>query len=139
MPDQLAAIPEGDAERAAFWARHIEDFSNNTTRFLVMAPKAYSQHDVALEEGVEFVTSFVFRVRNIPAALCKAMGGFATNGVNMVKLESYMIDGSFTATQFYADVIGHPDEPALQRALEELDYFTTHVEMLGVYKADKTR
>jgi prephenate dehydratase len=119
--------------------RHIEDFANNTTRFLVMAPKAYREHDVPFEEGVEFMTSFVFRVRNIPAALYKAMGGFATNGVNMVKLESYMLDGSFTATQFYADVIGHPDEPALQRALEELDYFTDHIEMLGVYKADKTR
>lgn len=116
-------------------ARHIEDFSNNTTRFLVMAPAPFAGR----EEGVEYITSFVFRVRNIPAALYKAMGGFATNGVNMVKLESYMLDGSFTATQFYADVVGHPDDPALHRAMEELDYFTTHVEVLGVYKADKSR
>ena len=79
-------------------------------------------------------TSFVFRVRNIPAALYKAMGGFATNGINMVKLESYMVDGSFTATQFYADIIGHPDEPAVKRAMEELSHFTSHIEILGVYK-----
>jgi len=73
-------------------------------------------------------------VRNIPAALYKAMGGFATNGINMVKLESYMVDGSFTATQFYADIIGHPDEPAVKRAMEELSHFTSHIEILGVYK-----
>ena len=77
----------------------------------------------------------VFRVRNIPAALYKAMGGFATNGVNMVKLESYMVDGSFTATQFYLDIIGHPDEPAVKRAMEELSYFTTDVKILGVYES----
>ncbi len=135
----LASELAGEIYGLDVLARHIEDFANNTTRFLVMAPKAYSEHDVGFEEGVEFVTSFVFRVRNIPAALYKAMGGFATNGINMVKLESYMLGGSFTATQFYADVIGHPDEPALQRALEELDYFTDHIEMLGVYRADKTR
>jgi prephenate dehydratase len=116
-------------------ARHIEDFSNNTTRFLVMAPAPFAGR----EEGVEYITTFVFRVRNIPAALYKAMGGFATNGVNMVKLESYMLDGSFTATQFYADVVGHPDDPELQRAMEELDYFSNHIEVLGVYKAEKTR
>jgi prephenate dehydratase len=131
----LASELAGEIYSLDVLARHIEDFSNNTTRFLVMAPAPFAGY----EEGVEYVTSFVFRVRNIPAALYKAMGGFATNGVNMVKLESYMLDGSFTATQFYADVIGHPEEPALQRALEELDYFTDHIEMLGVYKADKTR
>lgn len=112
-------------------ANEIEDQSYNTTRFLVISPSA----DIPeIEEG-EIKTTFVFRVRNIPAALYKAMGGFATNGVNMVKLESYMLHGSFTATQFYADVIGHPDEPQLQRALEELDYFTDQLEILGVYKS----
>jgi len=116
-------------------ARHIEDFDNNTTRFLVMSPNAQP----ALQSGKELITTFVFRVRNLPAALYKAMGGFATNGVNMVKLESYMVDGSFTATQFYADVIGHPDDPALKRAFEELDFFTSYVEILGVYEADKAR
>jgi prephenate dehydratase len=85
------------------------------------------------------MTTFVFRVRNIPAALYKAMGGFATNGVNMTKLESYMVDGSFTATQFYADIEGHPDDPPVQRALEELDYFTSYLKILGTYPADPAR
>ena len=79
------------------------------------------------------MTTFVFRVRNIPAALYKAMGGFATNGVNMTKLESYMLGGQFTATQFYADIEGHPDDPPVARALEELAYFTTKLQILGVY------
>jgi prephenate dehydratase len=116
-------------------ARHIEDFDNNTTRFLVMSPQKHR----AAQSGKELITTFVFRVRNLPAALYKAMGGFATNGVNMVKLESYMVDGSFTATQFYADVIGHPDDPAMQRAFEELAFFTSKIEVLGVYEADKPR
>ena len=108
-------------------ARHIEDNDTNTTRFLVMAPEP--------ERAVpgDTLTTFVFRVRNIPAALYKAMGGFATNGVNMTKLESYMLGGAFTATQFYADIEGHPEEAPVRRALEELDYFTTHVQILGVY------
>ena len=108
-------------------ARHIEDNDTNTTRFLVMAPEP--------ERAApgDTLTTFVFRVRNIPAALYKAMGGFATNGVNMTKLESYMLGGAFTATQFYADIEGHPEEPPVHRALEELDYFTTHVQILGVY------
>ena len=112
-------------------ARHIEDESNNTTRFLVMSTYTKS---VKIKEN-RIKTSLVFRVRNIPAALYKAMGGFATNGVNMVKLESYMVDGSFTATQFYLDIIGHPDEPAVKRAMEELSYFTTDVKILGVYES----
>ena len=85
------------------------------------------------------MTSFVFEVRNIPAALYKAMGGFATNGVNMTKLESYMLDGSFTATQFYADIEGHPDDRNVELALEELGYFTSHLKILGVYPADPRR
>ena len=85
------------------------------------------------------MTSFVFQVRNIPAALYKAMGGFATNGVNMTKLESYMVGGSFTATQFYADIEGHPDDPGVRRALEELAYFTNMFEILGVYPASADR
>ena len=112
-------------------ARHIEDESNNTTRFLVMSPNSKS---IKIKEN-RIKTSLVFRVRNIPAALYKAMGGFATNGVNMVKLESYMVDGSFTATQFYLDIIGHPDEPAVKRAMEELSYFTTDIKILGVYES----
>ena len=112
-------------------ARHIEDESNNTTRFLVMSPNTKS---VKIKEN-RIKTSLVFRVRNIPAALYKAMGGFATNGVNMVKLESYMVDGSFTATQFYLDIVGHPDEPAVKQAMEELSYFTTDMKILGVYES----
>jgi len=134
-PTQAALASElaGEIYGLDVIAKHIEDQSNNTTRFLVMSPDpAHAEMN-----GDETKTSFVFRVRNIPAALYKAMGGFATNGVNMVKLESYMVDGSFTATQFYADIIGHPDEPAVQRAMEELGYFTSHLEILGVYKAGK--
>ena len=89
--------------------------------------------------GPGVITTFVFRVRNLPAALYKALGGFATNGVNMTKLESYMIDGQFTATQFYADVEGHPDDPALARALDELGYFTSMLQILGVYPANPFR
>jgi len=116
-------------------AHHIEDNHHNTTRFLVMSP----EQNFPDNGNDEFITTFVFRVRNIPAALYKAMGGFATNGINMVKLESYMVEGSFTATQFYADVIGHPEDPALKRALEELEYFTDNLDILGVYKTDVFR
>ena len=115
-------------------ARHIEDHKNNTTRFLVMAPAP----DLT-RRAEHMVTTFTFRVRNIPAALYKAMGGFATNGVNMTKLESYMVGGSFTATEFYADIEGHPEDAPVARALEELAYFTTHVNVLGVYPADRQR
>jgi prephenate dehydratase len=108
-------------------ARHVEDHAENTTRFLVMAPEPR-----AADAG-EAITTFVFRVRNIPAALYKALGGFATNGVNMTKLESYMLDGQFTATQFYADIEGRPDMPPVARALDELAYFTTKLQILGVY------
>jgi prephenate dehydratase len=116
-------------------ARHIEDEKHNTTRFLVMA----REPDFARRGKAGMITSFVFRVRNIPAALYKAMGGFATNGVNMTKLESYMVDGQFTATQFYADIEGHPDDRNVRLALEELDYFTSEVKLLGVYPADPRR
>ncbi|HKL05303.1 MAG TPA: prephenate dehydratase [Roseovarius sp.] len=131
----LASELAGDIYGLNVLARHIEDHGNNTTRFLVMAPKA----DLSRRGDDGMMTSFVFQVRNIPAALYKAMGGFATNGVNMTKLESYMVDGSFTATQFYADIEGHPDDPAVQRALEELEYFTSDITMLGVYPADPRR
>ena len=116
-------------------AHHIEDQGTNTTRFLVMAPEP----DFTPRGPDGMMTTFVFQVRNIPAALYKALGGFATNGVNMTKLESYMVGGSFTATQFYADIEGHPDEPAVARALDELDYFTSDMTILGVYPADPRR
>ncbi|MAC76642.1 MAG: prephenate dehydratase [Rhodobacteraceae bacterium] len=115
-------------------ARHIEDHAHNTTRFLIMAREADQTR-----RADRMITTFVFRVRNIPAALYKAMGGFATNGVNMTKLESYMVNGSFTATQFYADIEGHPDDPNVALALDELRYFTTDLNILGVYPADPGR
>jgi prephenate dehydratase len=115
-------------------ARHIEDHDKNTTRFLLMAPQPNLKR-----RGGMMMTSFVFRVRNIPAALYKATGGFATNGVNMTKLESYMVDGSFTATQFYSDIEGHPDDENVQLALEELKYFTSELTILGTYPADPAR
>ncbi len=113
----------------------VEDEDHNTTRFVVLS------RDFARAGPGDgpVVTSFVFNVRNLPAALYKALGGFATNGVNMTKLESYMVGGSFTGTQFLAEVDGHPDEPGLRRALEELAFFTTDVKMLGVYPADAFR
>lgn len=116
-------------------AHNIEDQDSNTTRFLVMS----REPDFKRRGKGKMMTTFVFRVRNIPAALYKAMGGFATNGVNMTKLESYMVDGSFTATQFYADIEGHPDDRNVQLALEELDYFTSEMKLLGVYPADPQR
>ncbi|MFZ0099280.1 MAG: prephenate dehydratase [Gemmobacter sp.] len=115
-------------------ARHIEDHKNNTTRFLVMS-RAFDDS----RRAEMMITTFTFRVRNIPAALYKALGGFATNGVNMTKLESYMVGGSFTATEFYADIEGHPEDRNVALALDELRYFTTHVDILGVYPADRAR
>lgn len=116
-------------------ARHIEDEDRNTTRFLIMSrePNYQKRGDHGM------MTSFVFRVRNIPAALYKAMGGFATNGVNMTKLESYMVGGTFRATQFYAEIEGHPDDRNVQLALEELAYFTDHLHLMGVYPAHARR
>ncbi|MEO0937771.1 MAG: prephenate dehydratase [Pseudomonadota bacterium] len=126
----LASRVAADIHGLEVLADGIEDEDHNTTRFLLMAPKI----DLTRRAG-RMKTTFVFQVRNIPAALYKAMGGFATNGVNMTKLESYMVGGRFTATQFYADIEGHPDDAPVQRALEELDYFTSRLDILGVYPA----
>ena len=117
-------------------AENIEDSDKNTSRFLVMTADQIAPRP-AMDGPV--ITSFIFQVRNLPAALYKAMGGFATNGVNMVKLESYMVNGSFTATQFYADIEGHPDDPAVQRAMEELEFFTSYLKVLGVYPMHAAR
>lgn len=130
----LASELAGEIYGLDVLARHIEDHSTNTTRFLIM-----SRAPDLTRRAERMMTSFVFRVRNIPAALYKGMGGFATNGVNMTKLESYMVDGSFTATQFYADIEGHPDDAPVARALEELAYFTTELEILGTYPSDPAR
>ena len=113
----------------------IEDAKHNTTRFVVLAAKP----DHAKAKDGPVITTFVFRVRNVPAALYKALGGFATNGVNMIKLESYMEGGEFTATQFLADVDGHPNDPPLARALEELKFFSREARILGVYPAHPFR
>lgn len=113
----------------------IEDAEHNTTRFLILS----REPNDALPEDGPVMTSFIFRVRNVPAALYKALGGFATNSVNMTKLESYQLEGSFNATMFYADIEGHPAERSVQLALEELSFFSSTVRILGTYKAHKYR
>jgi prephenate dehydratase len=113
---------------------NIEDAEHNTTRFLIM-----SREPRRPRPATPSVTTFLFRVRNVPAALYKALGGFATNGINMTKLESYMVDGAFTATQFYADVEAHPEDRPLALALEELAFFSREVRILGVYPAHPLR
>ena len=118
-------------------AEDVEDEAHNTTRFIVLSLES----KWAASSGGPVITTFVFRVRNVPAALYKALGGFATNGVNMTKLESYMVEGSFFATQFYADVEGHPEDRNLVLALEELAFFTqpNSLKILGVYPAHPFR
>jgi prephenate dehydratase len=136
-PTQAAISPPLAAEiyGLEILATDVEDEDHNTTRFVVL-----SRDLVEASAGAgPVVTSFIFNVRNLPAALYKALGGFATNGVNMTKLESYMVGGHFSATQFLAEVDGHPDDVGLNRALEELAFFTTDVKILGVYPADPFR
>ena len=115
---------------------NVEDTENNITRFVILSKgKQWAERN---DPDVKMMTTFIFRVRNVPAALYKAMGGFATNGVNMTKLESYQL-GAFTATQFYADIEGHPDDAHVARALEELRFFSKEVRIQGVYPASETR
>lgn len=116
-------------------ASNIEDAEHNTTRFIIMAREPH----VPPQGSGTVVTSFVFRVRNVPAALYKALGGFATNGVNITKLESYLVDGHFTAAQFYADVEGHPSDRGVKLALEELSFYSREVNVLGTYPAHPYR
>ena len=113
----------------------VEDEHHNTTRFLIMS----REPDDAPHEGKPTMTTFVFRVRNVPAALYKAMGGFATNGINMTKLESYQLGGTFNATMFYADIEGHPEDRLVRLAMEELRFFTSKLNILGVYPAHPLR
>jgi prephenate dehydratase len=116
-------------------AEDVEDESHNTTRFVILSREArWAQNG-----NGRVITTFVFRVRNVPAALYKALGGFATNGVNMTKLESYMVEGNFFATQFYADVEGHPDDRSLVFAFEELAFYSKEMKILGVYPAHPFR
>jgi len=131
----IASSLAGEIYGLEILLRNVEDAAHNTTRFYVMAREpSYPPLDAP-----NTVTTFVFRVRNIPAALYKALGGFATNGVNMTKLESYMLDGEFTATQFLCDVDGHPEQPALKRALSELAYFSREMRVIGAYPAHPYR
>ena len=115
--------------------RDIEDEAHNTTRFVILSPEP---DDAEPGQG-PIVTTFIFNVRNVPAALYKAMGGFATNGINMTKLESYQLDGTFSATMFYSDIEGHPRDRGVQLALEELSFFSTKVKILGSYPASPLR
>ncbi len=112
----------------------LEDSDDNMTRFVVLAP---SNGDVPDDGAV--MTTFIFEVKNVPAALYKAMGGFATNGVNMTKLESYQRGASFSATTFFADIVGHPDDPAVARALEELSFYARSLRILGIYPQARKR
>ncbi|XUU60974.1 prephenate dehydratase [Erythrobacter sp. HA6-11] len=114
----------------------VQDASDNMTRFVILAPEPNDPASLADEDAI---TTFVFEVKNIPAALYKAMGGFATNGVNMTKLESYQIGTSFTATAFYADIIGAPGDPAVDRALEELAFHSKELRILGTYRQARAR
>jgi prephenate dehydratase len=116
-------------------AEDVEDEAHNTTRFIVLS----RENRWATRGNGKVITTFVFRVKNVPAALYKALGGFATNGINMTKIESYMIEGNFFATQFYADVEGHPDDRGLVFALEELSFFSKELLILGVYPAHSFR
>ena len=136
-PTQAAISPPLAAEIYGLdvLAADVEDEDHNTTRFVVLSRELV---EAPADDG-PVVTSFIFNVRNLPAALYKALGGFATNGVNMTKLESYMVGGEFTATQFLAEVDGHPEHLPVRRALEELRFFTTDVKILGVYAADPFR
>lgn len=113
----------------------IANLSNNTTRFLILA-----RNPAKRETGSgKFITSLVFRVRSVPASLYKALGGFATNSINITKLESYLVDGTFTAAQFYLDVEGHPDDVGFRHAIEELNFFAHQVKILGTYPAHPFR
>jgi prephenate dehydratase len=116
---------------------NVEDSDNNVTRFVVLSRTSVVAERASPDEKI--ITTFIFNVRNIPASLYKAMGGFATNGINMTKLESYQLGGKFVATQFYADIEGHPDDANVKHAMDELRFFSTEVRILGTYKAHPMR
>jgi prephenate dehydratase len=136
-PSVAALCPRAAADLSGLevLAEDVEDEHHNTTRFLVLASEP---RDIPLDD-TPVITSFVFQVRNVPAALYKALGGFATNGVNMTKLESYQLGGTFFATRFYADVEGHPKDGPLSLALEELKFFSVHLRIFGTYPASPFR
>ena len=115
--------------------KNIQDAYHNTTRFFIMKNKLEEKRI----DNIKYITSFIFKIRNMPSALYKALGGFASNKVNMLKLESYMVDGAFTATQFFVDIEGHPDDENVKLAFEELGFFSKEVKVLGYYPADNFR
>lgn len=131
----VATALAGEIYQLQTLKRDVQDTEHNTTRFIIMARDPIDPDPAA----GPVITTFVFRVRSVPAALYKALGGFATNGVNITKLESYILDGNFTVAQFYADVEGHPDERLVRLALEELSFFSREVKILGVYAANPFR
>ena len=131
----LASALAGEIYGLDCLAEDVQDTAHNTTRFLIMAKEPVHPES---DEG-PVITSFVFRVRSVPASLYKALGGFATNGVNITKLESYIIDANFTVAQFYADIEGHPEDRLVRLALEELSFFSREVKILGVYAAHTFR
>ena len=116
-------------------ASNIENASNNTTRFLIMS----RQPEIPEDDGGVFITSFIFKAKNIPAALYKALGGFATNGINITKLESYLLEGKFVSAQFYAEIESHPSRKSFKNAFDELEFFSGSIHVLGTYKANKYR
>lgn len=136
-PSRAALAPRMAAELYGLdiLATDVEDEAHNTTRFVILSPEP----DDAEPGNGPVVTTFIFRVRNVPAALYKALGGFATNGVNMTKLESYQTEGTFSATMFFADIDGHPADRAVQLALEELSFFSSEIKILGTYAASPYR
>lgn len=116
-------------------APNVENARNNTTRFLIMA----REPEIPEDDGGAFITSFIFKAKNIPAALYKALGGFATNGINITKLESYLLEGKFVSAQFYAEIESHPSRNAFQNAFDELKFFSESIHVLGTYRANKYR
>lgn len=136
-PKVAALAPEMAAEIYGLdiLRRDVEDEAHNTTRFVILSRDKME----AARNGQPVITTFIFRVRNVPAALYKALGGFATNGVNMTKLESYQLEGQFFASMFYADIEGHPEDPAVALALEELAFFCAELKIVGVYRASPFR
>ncbi|MDD4557276.1 MAG: prephenate dehydratase [Alphaproteobacteria bacterium] len=132
----IASKLAGELYNLEVAAANIENDSNNTTRFLIMAK---NEKIPEYDRKQKYITSFIFRVRNIPAALYKALGGFATNGINMNKIESYLLDGKFVSAQFYVEIEGHPSQKAFQNAFEELKFYSEEVAVLGTYQANPFR
>lgn len=131
----IASVLAGEIYGLEVAAANIENAQNNTTRFLIMA----KEPKVPEDDGATFITSFIFKSKNIPAALYKALGGFATNGINITKLESYLLEGKFVSAQFYAEIESHPSRKAFQNAFDELKFFSESIHVLGTYRANQYR